>query len=188
MQSRTIALCLIAASLAAPAFAPAQSTVYRWVDKDGKVHFSDAPPPADARDASQKRMGGGDVDDSQLPYATQVAARRFPVLIYTGTKCGDPCARGRELLVKRGVPFAEHDAQNNPADQEALKKLIGSLEVPVLVVGENKTTGYEEGRWHAALDEAGYPRTRLPGLRPLPVPPPPAPPQAPDAASQPASK
>ena len=27
--------------------------MYRWVDKDGKVHFSDKPPPADARQTQQ---------------------------------------------------------------------------------------------------------------------------------------
>jgi hypothetical protein len=26
--------------------AQAQQTVYKWVDKDGKVQFSDTPPPA----------------------------------------------------------------------------------------------------------------------------------------------
>lgn len=190
MKSRTIALCASAAMLAAALHAHAQTNVYRWVDKDGKVQFSDSPPPADAKDTSQRRMGGGGGGDTQLPYATQLAARRNPVTLFTGTDCGDPCARGRELLARRGVPFTERDAQNNPADQEALKKLIGALDVPVLVVGESKTKGYEEDQWQASLDSAGYPRTRLPGQAPLRVPPPPAPAKAQDnsPATEPGSK
>lgn len=161
MKPTQIAVAALAAALVLAAHA--QTNVYRWTDKDGKVHFSDTPPPEDAKEASQKRMGGGGADDAPLPYATQVAARRNPVTLYTGTDCGDLCAQGRALLDRRGIPYAEKDAQNNRADREALRKLVGSLEVPALIVGEMKTKGYDEDSWNSALDSAGYPRTRLPG-------------------------
>ena len=164
---RTITLPLCAAALAFALAANAQTNVYRWVDKDGKVQFSDSPPPADAKDATQRRVGGGGPDETQLPYATQVAARRFPVTLFTGTQCGEPCDQGRNLLTQRGIPYTERDAQNIAADREALKGLIGSLDVPLLMVGESKNKGFEEGTWHASLDSAGYPRTRLPGQAPL---------------------
>jgi glutaredoxin len=169
MKTTEIAVAALAAALVLAA--QAQTTVYRWTDKDGKIHFSETPPPEDAKDASQKRLGGGG-DEAPLPYATQVAARRNPVTLYTGTDCGELCAQGRALLERRGIPFAEKDAQNNPADREALRKLVGSLEVPALIVGENKTKGYDENSWNSALDGAGYPRTRLPGQPSLRTPPP----------------
>jgi glutaredoxin len=183
MKSQTIALCLLAAALAVALAAQAQTNVYRWVDPDGKVHFSDAPPPADARDATQRRVGGGGPEDPQLPYATQIAVKRNPVTLYTAKDCGDACGKGRDLLSRRGIPFTERDAQGNPENQEALKKLIGALYVPVLVVGENKLKGYDEDQWSASLDSAGYPRTRLPGQAPLRQ----EPPAAPAKPSEPAS-
>jgi glutaredoxin len=163
MHPNTIVRALCIAALFTALDAPAQTNVYKWTDKDGKVHFSDTPPPMDAKSTSQKRLGGGYVETENLPYATQMAVKRNPVTLYSGGDCGDPCVRGRELLSKRGIPFSERDAQANPADQEALKKLIGGLDVPVLLIGESKIKGYEEGQWHSALDGAGYPRTRLPG-------------------------
>ncbi len=187
MTGKTIATFLAAALLASAA-ASAQQTVYRWVDKSGKVHFSDTPPPEEAKSVSQKRMGGGYVEDSQLPYATQVAMKRSPVTLYTGADCGDPCERGRGLLSRRGIPFSERDAQGNAQDQEALKKLVGGLEVPVLVIGESKIKGYEEGQWNSALDGAGYPRTAIPGaVPPRPRAPEPAK-KAPEAAEPAAAK
>ena len=186
MATRQISGFVLAAALAAGLAAQAQTDVYRWTDKDGKVHFSDTPPPEEARGVSQKRMGGGYVDQSQLPYATQVAMKRNPVTLYVGTQCGDPCASGRALLAARGVPFTERNAQANAAENEALRKVSGGLEVPFLLVGENKLKGYEEGAWNAALDAAGYPRTRLPGQPPAtPATPPveePKPPSAPAPA------
>jgi len=162
MQPRILIRVMCVAALCAAAVAHAQSTVYRWVDKNGKVQFSDSPP-TDAKDYSQKRMGGGQVDEGQVPFATQIAARRHPVTLYVSDDCGDICAQGRDLLARRGVPYSEKNAQKNPADAEAVKKAIGVLEVPVLLVGANAVKGYAEESWQSALDQAGYARTRLPG-------------------------
>jgi glutaredoxin len=150
--------------------------LYRWVDSQGNVHYSDTPPPASAKQVEKKPMKGAAPEDaSQLPYATQMAARNFPVTLYT-TDCGEACAKARSLLAKRGIPFAEKNAEQ-PADQEELSKLLGGqLEVPVLKVGSNVVRGYEESQWQSALDIAGYPRNA--GA----APPPPAPkPEAPKA-------
>jgi len=161
MKSRIPVLLCLATTLAA-SVALAQSTVYRWVDKDGKVQFTDTPPPSDAKGVTERRMGGGGTDD-QLPFATQIAARRHPVVLYTSEDCGDICAQGRALLGKRGIPFTEKNPQRNPEDAEALKAAIGALEVPVLMVGSNSVKGFGEDSWQSALDQAGYSRTRLPG-------------------------
>lgn len=154
-------LCALAALAAG--IAQAQSTVYRWVDREGKVQFTDSPPPADARGVTERRMGGGYVDETQLPYATQMAAKRHPVTLYVSNDCGELCAQARELLSRRGVPFAEKNAQANPGDQETLQKLAGALSVPFLLVGEAKLKGFDADTWNGALDRAGYARTRLPG-------------------------
>lgn len=175
MKSPTIAF----AALLFSSMALAQTSVYRWVDKDGKVHFSDAPPASDARDVTQKQMGGG-VDEAQLPFATRMALQRNPVTIFTSTGCGDPCAQARRLLANRGIPYTERNAETNPAAAESLKALTGDMQVPSLLVGAGATKGYDEGTWQAALDTAGYPRARLPGqpLGRATVEPPPPPPTA----------
>jgi glutaredoxin len=163
MKLRIPVLICLAAALAASA-ALAQTTLYRWVDKDGKVQYTDAPPPADAKGVSERRMGGGGPSsDEQVPYATQMAAKRNPVTLYTSSDCGDYCNDGKALLSKRGIPFSEKNAQASQEDQDALMKAAGSLSVPFLIVGEAKVRGFDESAWHAALDRAGYARTRLPG-------------------------
>ena len=183
MKPSALVGALLACALLAPPEAGAQTNVYRWVDKDGKVHFSDSPPADDAKNVSQKRMGGGGADDIALPFATQAAMRRNPVTLYSSPDCGEYCAQGRALLAKRGVPFAERNAAN-AAEAEAVEKLIGVRQVPVLLIGETVMKGFNEETWTAALDAAGYPRTRLPGqVNPLQSPPsssePPAAPGAP---------
>jgi glutaredoxin len=179
----------IAAIALVPALAQAQQ-VYRWVDKNGKVHYGDQPPPPeDSKNVQQKRLGGGGgADTVQLPYATQVAMQKNPVVLYGAPTCGAPCEQGRAVLAKRGIPFSERDVSTSEADAEALKKLVGAMDVPVLTIGERQLKGYDAGTWNSALDAAGYPRTALPGQRPPAPPKPPAPPPAPaDAPAAPAA-
>jgi glutaredoxin len=161
MNRTAIALALATCAVAATALA--QSSVYKWVDKDGKVHYSSEPPPSDAANVSQKRMGGGGADEGQLPFATQQAMKTSPVTLYVSNNCGDLCSDGRTLLQNRGIPYSERNAETNPEDTEKLRALIGSLQVPLLTVGDQKVKGFNESSWHSALDGAGYPRTKLPG-------------------------
>jgi glutaredoxin len=162
MNSTTIVRALLAATMLLALGAQAQSNVYRWVDKSGKVHFSDTPPAEEAKSVSQKRVGGGYVQESSLPYATQVATKRNPVTLYTDPKCATPCERARDLLSERGIPFSERNAASKEG-AEALQKAIGSTTVPALIVGERNYRGFDDDAWQAALDAGGYPRTALPG-------------------------
>jgi len=155
---------LVAVALGLTAVANAQ-TLYRWVDKDGKVQYSDTPPNADVK-VTEKAVRGGGPDSSQLSYATQVAMKNNPVTLYSGRDCTEACVQGRNLLAKRGIPYSERDAQGNQEAADALKKLIDDLFVPTLAVGKVPLKGFSENAWHSALDTAGYPRTLLPGQTP----------------------
>ena len=164
MQASFVARALAAALALACLATHAQTTLYRWVDKDGKVQYTDTPPPAEAKGASQKRYGSS-APDQALPYATQTAMKRNPVMLWVVPNC-EPCAQGRQLLANRGVPFSERDAQANVETQAALKQLQGDINVPVLEVGSTRVRGFEEGQWNAALDAAGYPKERAFGQDP----------------------
>jgi len=163
--------------------------VYRWVDKDGKVFYSDQPPPPDAKSAQQKRLGSGTtVDREQVPYAVQVATQKNPVSMFA-TDCGELCNDAKALLAKRGVPYTLRNPQANSEDAGALRKLVGSMDVPVLVVGDTPTKGFDEATWNAALDAGGYPRvnpfTKAPPPKLTPPLKAPAPPPAPGAPPKP---
>ncbi len=187
MPTFRLAAAALALILPAALGAWAQSTVYKWTDADGKVHFSDSPPPPQAsKNVTQQRVGGGTVAAPQLPYAIQQAMKSSPVTLFTAPQCGDPCSQGRTLLADRGIPYTERDAQASRADADQVKKLVGALQVPVLLVGTDPLKGYDPNSWNTALDTAGYPRTRLPGTlapKPVVVAPPPPPPEAEPAES-----
>ena len=92
-----------------------------------------------------------------LPFELQQAAQKYPVTIYTSADCA-PCRQGRELLVRRGIPFNERTA-NTPADKALWEKATGSSEAPVLMVGKQQMRGFNATNWGDILDAAGYPAT-----------------------------
>jgi glutaredoxin len=139
----------------------ALAQAYRWVDKEGRVHYTDAPPPSEAKEVQKKNFRGGGVDTSSLPYATQVAAANFPVTLYTTPDCGGPCDQARSLLVKRVVPFKEVSVATQK-DLDDMKKLSGSAQFPLLVVGSAKQSGFRGDLFDGLLDTAGYPSSGLP--------------------------
>jgi hypothetical protein len=135
----------------------AQAQTYRWVDKDGKVHYGDRPPPAAAGQVQERKLGAPAADKS-LPYAVQQAVASFPVTLYVTADCNEGCKDGRDYLKKRGIPFTEKTVTSNE-EVDALKNLIGGSEalVPVLQVGPKSTKGWLQGDWQRLLDAAGYP-------------------------------
>jgi len=158
---------VIAAGFAlACASATAVAQAYRWVDKDGRVHYTDTPPPPEmARNVDQISTRSGAVSDSQaLSYSLQQAVKVNPVKLYTFSGCSTACADAKAFLEKRGVPYTEISV-DAPEKREELKRVSGGLNVPVLVVGNTVKQGFEAGMYNAALDDGGYPKTSqlLPG-------------------------
>jgi glutaredoxin len=144
--------------------------VFRYEDAQGRVVYTDKPPPTDAKKAQAKRIGANYIETDTVPLATQQAAERFPVTLYTFA-CGEICQSAEGLLNKRGVPFTAVNVEE-PANAERLKALTGEMTAPVLVVGDKLVAkGYNEARWTSMLDDAGYPkaqppRRQVPGARP----------------------
>jgi biotin carboxylase len=61
---------LIAAMMCALA-APAAAQLYKWVDKDGKTHYSDTPPPN--QDTKQLKASSGATTETPAPPKSAVA-------------------------------------------------------------------------------------------------------------------
>ena len=150
------------AALVTAAGALAQATpVYRYVDPSGRVVYSDRPPPADVKNVQTKRLGANYVE-TQPTISAQMATDRFPATLFT-FECGEICQNAESLLNKRGVPFSIVNVQNDEQGLVRMKTLTGEEKAPVLALGDSIIVkGYNEARWQAALDEAGYPKTPPP--------------------------
>lgn len=143
----------------------AGAELYKWVDAEGNVHYTDTPPPASAKKAERKKLTDKPSAPT-VPYSLQQAIKNFPVTLFS-YDCGDGCTKAGALLAKRGIPHTAKDPLD-AAIREELKKATGGDEAaPVLVVGRRVLKGFEEGAWNGALDAAGYPSTPIGPLPPV---------------------
>ncbi len=207
MAIKFVTACTIPAMvLCVFSFNATAQQLYRSVGPDGKVTFSDQPPPAAANakvtpGRAGRFSGDGPIGSSTIPAELRPVATRYPVTLYTSKECGAPCASGRSLLSARGVPFTEKTIENNE-DIESLRRLMGEASLPSISIGSQQLRGFSDQEWTQYLDAAAYPKnsvlptnfrnpvpTPMVARAPVAVPAPaaaPAPAPAPAAATAPA--
>lgn len=138
--------------------AGAHAQLYKWVGPDGKVTYSDTPPPALASRIETKSAAGGGINTGGLPYELAEAVRNNPVTLYTTSNCV-PCDDGRRLLGERGVPYSEKTV-SSAEDATQFRSVAGAdAQLPYLMVGHRTERGYEKSAWNTALTAAGYPES-----------------------------
>lgn len=150
----------LAAGLAAD---PAQAQqMYRIVGPDGRVTFTDRPPPSAEVTRVAAPAPPAAAPTANLPADLAAAVGRFPVTLYTGPGCGPVCADARALLRERGIPHVERTV-SSAADTAELRRLTGAASLPSLTVGRQPMLGLRRSEWLGYLDAAGYPASsRLP--------------------------
>jgi glutaredoxin len=161
-----LALALVTGALFSP-LSQAQQ-VYRIVGPDGKVTFSDQPPPAAGagKISTASTAGSGGAASTGLPFELRQVASKYPVTLYTGENCG-PCGSARAMLLNRGIPFSERTVNTNE-DIRALQRLSGEASLPFATIGGQQLKGFSDVEWTQFLNAAGYPATSVlpPSYRP----------------------
>ncbi|MDY7538124.1 glutaredoxin family protein [Undibacterium sp. RTI2.1] len=149
-------LLLISTVLGVFAMGSAQAQLYKWVGADGKVTYSDVPPPPSVKQVQTRSLDSGE-PASNLPPELGAAAAKNPVTLYTGPDCS-PCNEGRAFLKGSGIPFKEKTVKSDD-DVKKLKEVSGDTQLPVLVINSSKFRGLDTSEWRTALSSAGYPET-----------------------------
>jgi glutaredoxin len=135
---------------------------YKVIGPDGKVTYTDRPPATGGKVTALGARSAPLVSEVALPAELREPVSRYPVTLYTTSGACEPCTGARALLRQRGVPFAERQVISNE-DNEALARISGGREVPVLAIGSQTLKGFAADTWASYLDAAGYPReSKLP--------------------------
>lgn len=165
--------------------------LYKVVGPDGKVTYTDRPPSD--QPAQALKSNGSTSSTAGLPFELQRVAGKYPVTLYTSTKCS-ACDSGRQLLQTRGVPFQEKTIITTE-DIRAFTKLEGTDQLPVVRIGQKQLIGFNQSEWVSYIDAAGYPAKsalplnyKWPAASPLVPPPEAKPPAAEGGVARPAPR
>lgn len=155
----TVRVCLILlASLCI--LAPAvNADIYRWVDENGKVHFSDEKPEkvqTEQVDIQINSFEGMNISDSDFLEARErqkAEARKSPnVVMYSATWCGY-CRKARNYFNQQGISFREYDIENSSKGRRDYAKMNGTG-VPIIFVGKKRMQGFRAGSFQAIYNAA----------------------------------
>ena len=165
-MKKFVLFSVLAMSLATMSVVDAQQ-VYRWVDAEGRVQYSDTPPPTGTKGVQEKNVSGSSIQNNELSLVAQDAQKKNPVTIYV-SECGESCDAAKAYLSKRGIPHTIVDPTRTIELNKKFKEETGGTVVPVIKIGEKRLSGWSESTWASALDVAGYPKTP-PFSKPKPV-------------------
>lgn len=125
--------------------------VYKSIDKQGRVTYSQTPP----KPGSDDKLTGDSAANPTLPYAVQQVANRYPVTLYT-IPDSTYCVNARLYLMQRGIPFTEKTV-NTPEDMAEFKNRLSENIFPTLTIGSQQLKGFDDTEWSKYLNAAGYP-------------------------------
>ncbi len=146
----TLLVALVAAPLATHGAGGRTESLYRWRE-NGQIIYGDSPPAGTSAeslkyDGSRLRIH---LKDPGLADGTGSS-----VVLLTRTECLR-CEKVRQYLTDRGVPFQELDVERSEAGGSEYGRLLGGP-LPITLIGNKGTGGFDEQRLDALLSEAGY--------------------------------
>lgn len=111
--------------------------IYKWVDKSGRVHYSDSNNKADNQTAEKVDLKINTYKHTSFE-DTEIFTKK--VVMYSASWCGY-CKKARRYFIAKGLPFAEYDIERNKSARRQYKKL-GAKAVPVILYKGRRMNGF----------------------------------------------
>ena len=128
----------------------AKAEIYKWVDKDGRVHYSDTKPEqqsVESVDIKVNTFKQVKVFDVPATQSTQSKSRSKRVVMYSTEWCG-VCKKAKKYFKQHRIAFREYDIDKSEKARARWKKL-GGRGVPVILIGRKKMHGFSANSFEA---------------------------------------
>lgn len=129
----------------------ADAGIYRWIDGQGRIVYSDSPP----KQGNVKTVKlETNVVAPTAPPEPKAAVQGEKVKLYTTAWCGY-CKKARAYLNARNIPFEDIDVETTDRGRREFREINGNG-VPVIFVGDRRMNGYDQGGLQNMLKAAGW--------------------------------
>jgi glutaredoxin len=136
-------------ALLAP-LASAAGEIYKWVDENGQVHYSDQKP----EDQAATEMAVDSRSYQGVSYGTIDVNIRQPqtgnkIVMLSAAWCG-VCKKAKTYFRRKGILFREYDIDKSSRGKKLYQQL-GASGVPVILVGYKRMNGFSESGFQRLL-------------------------------------
>lgn len=108
------------------------SGIYKWIDKNGNVQFTDKKPQQGNK-IEHIKLKVNTISNDNLPLKT--------VTIYSASWCG-VCKQAKKYFKQHGIPYKEYDIEKSAKGRNDFKRLRGRG-VPIIIVGKQRLDGFD---------------------------------------------
>jgi glutaredoxin len=123
-----------------------QAEIYRWVDENGKVHFSDKS--SDKHEAKKVEVKMNTYE--AVTYDTSVFDTGKEVIMYSAVWCG-MCKKAKNYFQEKNIKYTEYDIEKSSKGKRDYKKLNGKG-VPIILVGKKRMNGFSSTGFEALYE------------------------------------
>lgn len=117
--------------------------IYKWVDKQGKVHFTDKPPKN--RPVEEVTLKINTYTSVQIKPLVERLGRTNRVVMYSAEWCGI-CTRAKKYFRKNNIAYISYDIEKSRTGKMDFKRLRGKS-VPIIIVGDKRMNGFTAARF-----------------------------------------
>lgn len=118
--------------------------IFRWVDENGKIHFTDKPPQQvqtqqvklKINSFSSPRVSSFNFDPALI--STRLSSTA--VVMYSTTWCGY-CKKAQQYFNEKNIPYEEYDVEKTAKGKKDYQALNGRG-VPIILVGDRRMNGF----------------------------------------------
>jgi glutaredoxin len=116
----------------------ARAEIYRWVDEQGNVNFSDKASERHESDTVRVRVN----TYAAVSYDVSLFDTGRKVVMYSASWCGH-CKRAKRYFRKHRIPFTEYDIEKDRKARARYDRMRAAG-VPVILVGKRRMNGFSE--------------------------------------------
>ena len=121
-----------------------QSEIYKWVGADGRINFSNSPPPEGNVEIVKPKPNtyqSRKLQNSGKGPSSAKSGSHKRVIMYSAVWCGI-CKHARRYFKKNKIPFKEYDVETSSKGRSDYKLLRGRG-VPIIMIGKKRMNGFD---------------------------------------------
>lgn len=127
----------------------ANGGIYKWVDEQGKVYFTDSPPDDIKTEEVELRINT--YTAVEIKPLIERLGKKDKVVMYSATWCR-MCKKAKQHFQINNIPYVSYDVEKSRIGKMDFKLLHGKS-VPVIIVGNKRMNGFNASRFDSLYED-----------------------------------